>query len=77
MHEVKGTTTLPERLKLVEYDGEFKQFKTNGKQNEVGDSIYAEPMQGDMVGCWSVHESSGEVAHESGQDLYEIRMFYH
>lgn len=72
MHEVKGTTTEPERLKTVVYDGEKEQYKKDGSLRSVGDLIYAEMMEDDEVGCWSMHASKGEEVHESGRDLYLI-----
>jgi hypothetical protein len=72
MHEVKGTTTQPERLRSVVYDGEHDQYKKDGSLWKIGERMYAETMEEDVVGCWSMHASKGEEAHQDGSDLYMI-----
>lgn len=73
MHEVRLTTSSPERFKLVEFDGEFEQLNHIGGTYQHGDKVYAQSLEEDTIGCWSMHESKGEAAHESGFDLYKIR----
>jgi hypothetical protein len=72
MHEVKGTTTEPERLKRVRYDGEHEQYKRDSSAWTVGGMIPAEEMGDDEVGCWSMYGSKGETPHQAGYDLYKI-----
>lgn len=73
MHEIRLTTSSAERHKLVEFDGEVEQFNHVGGVYRPGDKIYAQTIEDDSVGCWSIHESGGNSAHESGYDLYRIR----
>lgn len=72
LHEVKGTTTRPERLMKVMYDGETEQYKKDASTWKAGEWIHAQDLGDDEVGCWSMYGAKGETPNQDGWDLYRI-----